>query len=80
MTTQEAEAQPPELPNEFIAQPPPGNNQVQPPTLNHGVVTPAELSREVEIKSSTAQEAPAQSSVSLEQRETLRDNQEPIMP
>ncbi|XP_010603461.1 leucine-rich repeat-containing protein 37A3 [Fukomys damarensis] len=90
LTSQEAEAQPPELPNEFIAQPPEqeeitvsplGDNQVQPPTLNHGVVTPTELlSREVEIESSTAREAPAQSSVSLEQLETLRDNQEPIMP
>ncbi|XP_021111025.1 leucine-rich repeat-containing protein 37A2-like [Heterocephalus glaber] len=89
-TTQEAAAQPPELPNELIPQPPElqektvspvGDEQVQPPTLTRGAVTSAEsLSSEVEIESSSAQEAPAQSSVSLEQLEPLGDSQELTTP
>ncbi|EHB11542.1 Leucine-rich repeat-containing protein 37A [Heterocephalus glaber] len=88
--TQEAGAQPPELPNELIPEPPElqektvsplGDEQVQPPTLTRGAVTPGELlSSEVEIEISTAQEAPAQSSVSLEQFESLGDNQEHTTP
>ncbi|XP_023559054.1 leucine-rich repeat-containing protein 37A2-like [Octodon degus] len=80
-------AQPSELANELEAQPPElheaaaspvGDDQAHPPTFNSVAVTPPELSNEVEVESSIEQESLAESSVSPEQFEPLRDTQELI--